>query len=101
LLRVVGVAVVVTAVLSAAGCGSGSCSGFAMSLAFDHGGQPTPVAAAEWFAAHSGDVATVPRTGWHEDSHDDSGVVVRSGNATVHAIQGTDTTWQVDSGKSC
>jgi hypothetical protein len=98
---VVVVAVVTAALVSAAGCASGNCPGFAMSLAFDHGGQPTPVAAAEWFAAHRSEVATVPRTGWQEDSRDDSGVVLRSGDATLHAIQGTDKTWQVDSGRQC
>lgn len=69
--------------------------------AADHGGQPTPVAAAEWFAAHNSGVATVPGTGWHEDSRDDSGVVLRSGHATLHAVQGTDQTWTVDGGRSC
>ena len=90
----------VTAVLlSAAGCASSTCAGFALSAA-DHGGQPTPVAAAEWFAAHP-NTATVPRTGWEEAGHDDTGVVLRSGDATLHVIQGTDRTWQVDSGRQC
>jgi 2-keto-4-pentenoate hydratase len=62
-----------------------TCQGFSLSLASDHGGLPSPVAAAEWFA----------------DGHDGSGVILRSGNVTLHAVQGPDTTWQVDSGRRC
>ena len=100
MLRPVGAAAVTAALLSAAGCASASCAGFSLSLA-DHGGQPTPVAAAEWFAAHSKTIATVPRSGWKESGHDDNGVVLRSGGATLHAFQGSDQTWLVDSGRSC
>jgi hypothetical protein len=96
----VGAVVVTAALLSAAGCAPSSCGGFALSQV-DHGGQPTPVAAAEWFAAHSQSIATVPASGWQESSHDDAGVVLRSGGATLHAFQGPDQTWQVDGGKSC
>ena len=76
------------------------CRGFSLSLVSDRGGQPTPVAAAVWFAAHGG-VGDVPRSGWHEEGPDETGVVLRSGLATVHVIQGSDRTWQVDSGQSC
>ena len=78
----------------------GTCSGFALSLAMDHGGQPSPVAAAEWFAAH-GDGADVPGTGWHQAGHDESGALVRSERWTLHVIQGADRTWFVDSGRWC
>ncbi len=100
LLRPVGGAVVTVALLSAAACASASCRGFALSQA-DSGGQPTPVAAAEWFAAHNKSIATVPQSGWQESSRDDNGVVLRSGGATLHAFQGSDQTWLVDSGQSC
>jgi hypothetical protein len=99
-LRPVGAAVVTAALLSAAACGPASCRGFSLSVS-DHGGQPTPVAAAEWFAAHSKTIATVPQSGWQESGHDDNGVVLRSGGETLHAFQGPDHTWVVDSGKSC
>jgi hypothetical protein len=92
-------AAVTAALLSAAGCAHATCTGFALSLA-DHGGQSTPVAAAEWFAAQD-NIATVPRAGWHEAGHDATGVVLESGQATLHAFQGPDQTWQVDSGKTC
>jgi hypothetical protein len=92
--------VVAAALMAMSACGARTCSGFALSLAFDHGGQPSPLAAAEEFAAHGG-VGDVPSSGWHEDGSDDEGVVVRSGTATLHVIQGSDGTWQVDSGRSC
>jgi len=99
LVRPMVLAVVTAGLMSAAGCASKTCPAFSLSAA-DHGGQPTPLAAAEWFAAHNS-IATVPRTGWHEVSHDANGVVLSSGNASLRAIQGTDSTWQVDSGSSC
>jgi hypothetical protein len=76
-----------------------TCQGFSLSLASDRGGHPSPVAAAEWFVR--GDAGEVPRSGWQEDGHDGSGVILRSGNVTLHAVQGPDTTWQVDSGRRC
>jgi hypothetical protein len=90
----------VAAALMTGSCDAAGCSGFALSLTSDSGGQPSPVAAAEWFAENGG-VGGVPSSGWREDSSDDTGVVVRSGDATVHVIQGPDGTWQVDSGQSC
>jgi hypothetical protein len=77
-----------------------SHSGFELSLVSDRGGQPTPVRASEWFARHGG-MADVPRDGWRVDGSDQIGVFTRSGSARLHAIQGPDKTWQVDSGTSC
>jgi hypothetical protein len=95
-----GAGVLAAALASTAACASATCPGFSLSVA-DHGGQPTPVAAAEWFAAHSTQIASVPGTGWHETGHDDNGVLLRSGDATLHAFQGPDQTWQIDSGRAC
>jgi hypothetical protein len=77
-----------------------SGSGFALSLVSDRGGQPTPVRAAEWFARHGG-VSGIPAGGWREIRREGSGAVVASGPVTVHAVQGPDRTWQVDSGERC
>ncbi|MGZ4538817.1 MAG: hypothetical protein ACXVX8_03780 [Blastococcus sp.] len=76
------------------------CRAFSLSLASDHGGQPSPRAAAEWLSGHGG-VGDLPRSGWHEDGHDESGVTVRSGDVALHVVQGSDGTWQVDSGSWC
>ena len=59
-----------------------TCHAFALSLASDRGGQKTPVAAAEWFLGHGGLDAPLPDAGWHEDKHDSTGVLLRSGNST-------------------
>lgn len=77
-----------------------TCSGFALSLVSDRGGQPTPVAAAEWFTGHGG-VAGLPQSGWREDGQDETGATVRSGAVTLHVVRGPDQTWQVDSGSQC
>ncbi len=90
---------VIAAALPATASCSRVCHGFAASLASDRGGQATPVAAAEWAGAH-GDYG-IPRSGWHQDGKDDGGVILRSGNWTVHAGQGPDGTWQVASGTTC
>jgi len=79
-------------------CGSGS--GFAVSLVSDRGGQPTPVRAAQWFATHGG-VPGIPADGWRETSRSDGNALVASGSVRLHVIQGTDRTWQVDSGERC
>ena len=63
-------------------------------------GQPSPVEAARWFAGHGG-VGDLPPDGWHDVGRDETGALVRSGNLTLHAIQGADLTWLVDSGKRC
>jgi hypothetical protein len=74
--------------------------GFALSLASDTGGQPTPNAAATWFAAHGG-IASLPAQGWRVVDQDKDGATLRSGASTLHVVQGSDQTWQVDSGTSC
>jgi hypothetical protein len=84
----------------AAAQANSSCGGFSLSLVSDRGGQPSPVAAAEWFTGHGG-VGGLPQSGWHEGGQDDSGVIVRSGDVALHVIRGSDGTWQVDSGSWC
>src|SRR5690349_7087846 len=88
----------VPAATARSGCASGSA--FALSLVSDRGGQPTPVAAAAWFARHGG-VAGVPDRGWREAGRHGRGATVRSGPVTLHVVQGPDRTWQVDSGSWC
>jgi hypothetical protein len=68
----------VTAATARSACASGSA--FALSLVSDRGGQPTPVAAAAWFARHGG-VAGVPDRGWREAGRHGRGATVRSGRS--------------------
>jgi hypothetical protein len=77
-----------------------SKTGFALSLASARGGQPNPVAAAHWFARHGG-VPGIPAGGWHQTSRAGGGATVASGPVTLHVVQGSDRTWQVDSGTRC
>jgi hypothetical protein len=78
-----------------------SCSsGFALSLVSDRNGQPTPLDAARWFGLHGG-ISGVPRSGWHQVSSAGREAELASGSSTLHAIQGPDKTWQIDSGKPC
>jgi hypothetical protein len=63
-------------------------------------GQPTPAAAAAWFARHGG-VPGIPDEGWRQASRNGSGAIVGSGQVILHAVQGPDRTWQVDSGSRC
>jgi hypothetical protein len=91
-------AVPVIAAPASSACSSGSA--FALSLVSERGGQPTPVAAAAWFARRGG-VAGVPARGWREADRHDRGATVRSGPVTLHVVQGPDRTWQVDSGSWC
>ena len=65
-------------------CADGS--GFALSLASDRGGQPTPAAAAAWFARHGG-LTGMPAQGWRQVSRSGSGATVESGAVTLHVIQ--------------
>ena len=87
-----------TAATARSACASGSA--FALSLVSDRGGQPTPVSAAAWFARHGG-VAGIPARGWRQASRQGRDATVRSGPVTLHAVQGPDRTWQVDSGSWC
>jgi hypothetical protein len=91
-------AVPVIAAPASSACSSGSA--FALSLVSDRGGQPTPVAAAAWFARRGG-VPGVPAQGWRETGRQGGGAAVRSGPVTLHVVQGADRTWQVDSGSWC
>jgi hypothetical protein len=77
---------------------SRTCSGFALSLASDWGGQSSPTEAAVWFAQH-GSVQGVPKTGWKEVSTGNAEATVQSGGLQLHVIEGPDHTWQVDSGQ--
>jgi len=88
----------VPAATARSGCASGSA--FALSLVSDRAGQPTPAAAAAWFARY-GDVAGVPDRGWRGAGRHGRGATVRSGPVTLHVVQGPDRTWQVDSGSWC
>ncbi len=114
--RVAGASAVAVALLLTASCGSGSqkpaavrttpepdstCHGFALSLASDRGGQPSPLSAARWFVVHGGVDEHLPRSGWREDGRDATGAILRSDGSTLHALQGSDKTWQVDSGNRC
>jgi hypothetical protein len=89
-------------VVHAAGSSCANGSGFALSLVSDRGGQPTPVAAAAWFARHGG-LTGIPAQGWRQvsRSRSGSGATVGSGAVTLHVVQGPDRTWQVDSGSRC
>ena len=106
---VVRTALTAALLLALAGCGAGTseraqtrCAqgGFALSLARDSGGQPTPEAAATWFASHGG-IPSLPTQGWRVVDQDKDGVTLRSSASTLHVVQGSDSTWQVDSGTHC
>ena len=77
---------------------SPTCSGFALSLASDRGGQSSPTNAAVWFAQHSS-VHGIPKAGWKEVSTGKAEATVQSGGVQLHVIEGSDQSWQVDSGQ--
>jgi hypothetical protein len=83
---------------SASSSPSPTCSGFALSLASDTGGQPSPVEAAVWFAQH-GSVQGVPTVGWQQVHTGGAEATVQSQGVQLHVIEGPDQTWQVDSGQ--
>jgi hypothetical protein len=87
-------------VVHGAGSSCAHGSGFALSLTSDRGGRPTPAAAAAWFARHGG-LTGIPAQGWRQVSRSGSGATFKSGAVTLHVIQGSDRTWQVDSGTRC
>lgn len=111
-----------TVALTLAGCGSGylatspghkasttrktptiACArrtGFELSLVRDRGGQPTPVAAAIWFARDGG-IRGIPRGGWKLTNQNPGGATLTSHQTVLHAVKGSDGTWQVDSGYTC
>lgn len=77
-----------------------SSDGFELSLASSTGGELTPVAAAMWFAAHGG-IPSVPQQGWQVVDRNRHGATLRAGVNQLHAVQGSDGTWQVNSGTTC
>jgi hypothetical protein len=77
----------------------GLSSHFELSLVSSVGGQPSPVAATEWDATHHAIPGfRLPTSGWQVVSRDSGGDNVRSDGYQVHAVQGPDGSWQVDSG---
>lgn len=112
--RLVATAVLVLAVAGCGGSGGGQINphapgaqtrckrgaGFELSLASHTGGQVTPVGAAVWFAAHGG-VEDLPKQGWHVIDRNKDGVTLRAGSSSLHVVQGSDRTWQVDGGTRC
>jgi hypothetical protein len=75
-------------------------SAFALSLVSDQGGRASPVAAATWLAGHGG-IRGIPRHGWTLTGQNRDGATVVSRRTVLHAIRGSDGTWQVDSGYTC
>lgn len=73
-------------------CQGKSGRGFSLSLARNYGGAMTAQKAAE---AQSG------RSGWRVLREDGSGVTLARQRATRHVLQGSDKSWQVDSGTDC
>lgn len=111
-IRTVGGVTAAAVALALAGCGSAkkpaqrvatACAqrtGFELSLISDRGGRSTPVAAANWFARHGG-VHGIPRGGWRLTNENHGSATLASHNAVLHTLQGSDGTWQVDSGYTC
>lgn len=77
------------------------CHYFSLSLAADHGGQPSPLAAAVWFAnGHNGLTGwRIPASGWRVVP--DSLTQVRSESMTLRVTRLGDGSWQVISGYRC
>lgn len=73
----------------------------ALSLASGVGGAASPVAASLAFATRDQSILPVPTSGWRVVRTDTTGVWVRSGGSELHAIQGTDRTWQIDAAHRC
>lgn len=71
---------------------------FSLSLAKDTGGESSPIAAAQWFAAHGGVWSDLPATGWTVTGNVGSPTSVQSGSFSLEVLQGPDDTWQVASG---
>ena len=91
-----GLVVVLAGTAACSPCSHGR--GFSLSLAKDSGGETSPIAAAEWFAVHGGVWSDIPTTGWHVTGSPGPTTNVQSGPMTLHAVQGTDGTWQVVGG---
>jgi hypothetical protein len=69
-----------------------------LSLAKGTGGETSPLAAVEWFAAHGGVWSDIPTTGWRVTSSPGSSASVQSGSFAFDVTQGPGGTWQVVSG---
>lgn len=77
------------------------CPAFSLTLVSTRGGQPTPLAAVQWFQRNGNVGVDLPSSGWREDGRDATGVLARSGRAVLHVLRGPDGTWRVDSGRAC
>ena len=83
-------------------CPGSTSIGFELTLASAYGGQSTPEAAAEWDASHHAIPGfLLPTASWQLVNRNAGSAEVRSGGFQVHAIEGPDRTWQVDSGYRC
>ena len=72
--------------------------GFELSVASADGGRPTPLDAAAHLRVPG---VSVPSSDWLIASADSTGTWVLSGRTYVHAVQGSDGTWQADQGMVC
>jgi hypothetical protein len=80
-------------------------TGFAISLPPGLVGAPTPIKAAQRFAAHGGVAGFMvpPNSVWRvvgADSHGDT-VTAAAAGVTLHAVQLPDKSWAIDSGERC
>jgi hypothetical protein len=96
-----GLILMVAGLIGLAGCTTSHCTpiNFSLSLTRDSGGKATPIAAAQAFALGPRQPG-LPTSGWHQVNRDTQGATVVSGTAHIHAVEGTDGSWQVDSGGS-
>jgi len=82
------------------GCASGR--GFALSLARDTGGAPTPERAAEELAASGSQAGVTPApNGWTVTARDANGATLVAGRVELHTLRLRDHTWAIDSGEIC
>jgi hypothetical protein len=79
------------------------CRNFTLSLAINHGGQPSALLAASWFAhGHNGLAGwSIPTSGWTLSETADGQANVTSGSTTLEVVQLSDGTWAVESGQQC
>lgn len=83
---------------------SGGCTnqqGFGLSLVGGVSGQSTPVAAASHEAEQGVPGFNLPRSGWHTISREGGSATLGSGAYRLHAMEGPDGSWRVDSGAHC
>jgi hypothetical protein len=81
-------------------CQSGG-SRFSLDLVSSTGGSPTPEAAAVATAQRGAGDLRLPVGGWVVVDRSAGSALVRSDDYQLHVTQGTDGTWQVDSGLRC